>query len=210
VKRLLVLAPIAAIALLGAGCTSPTGSVYPMTVGSTWNYAASTLTDTALASLDTVSTVAQTSTALEMAKLINGKDVTKFKNESTIHHRRPDTTYTTTSYNYVAEVGDTIFVYVDTTDTAGTPMMRSTPAVGQTWTEGDAAASVVGQEDVTVAAGTYKDAWKVKLTYNSGAASTDIYQWFAAGTGVIKVSFDYTNGGTHTVYNSELTSAVIK
>lgn len=206
-KRLLVLASIAAIALLGMSCTSPTVSIYPMTVGSVWNMSIIMLSGPTAASLDTMETEIQTTTALEKAKLINGRDVTKFESDLTIHFKQQDTTVASTTYCYVAEVGDTILQYTDLDDTIGVPKMRSTPAVGQTWTEGSSGdATVVGQEDVTVAAGTYKGAWKVRRA----AMIANIYEWYAPGTGLVKMYYDTTVAGNQTVYDEDLTSATIK
>ena len=109
-----------------------------------------------------------------------------------------------------AEVGDTIFSYTSLDDTIGTPVMRSNPAVGQTWSEGSATAVVVGQEDVTVTAGTYKGAWKVKLSVSHGGLAFDIYEWYARGTGMVKVYYDASYGGSERVFDEELTSATIK
>ena len=135
-------------------------------------------------------------------------------NEETIRDRKPDTaTVGQTGYCYVAEVGDSVLTYVNPSDTTGTTIMRSTPAVGQTWSEGSAAtATVVDQEDVTVAAGTYKGAWKVKVstTMADFPAPVDIYKWYARGTGLVKDSFDFSAMGNEESYSSELTSATIK
>jgi hypothetical protein len=203
----LTLAAIAALTFLGMNCTSPTGSTYPMTVGSVWNRSVTLLSGTPAAALDTVETETQTTTAVAKVTLINGREVTKFENDLTIYFKQQDTTVASTTYSYVAEVGDTIFMYSDQSDTVGVPKMRATPAVGQTWSEGSSGvATVVGQEDVTVAAGTYKSAWKVLRA----SIIADVYEWYAPGTGLVKEAYDDTTLGIERVYNSELTSATIK
>jgi len=209
-KPILFLSTIAAVALLGTSCTPSGGPIYPMTIGSVWNMSSYTLYGTTLASLDTMTTGTQTNTALEKANLSNGREVVKFKNDATVHYKALDTTITTTSYSYTAEVGDTIFSYTSLDDTIGTPVMRSNPAAGQTWAEGSVIATVVGQENVTVAAGTYKGAWKVKLTSSIGGVGVDIYEWFASGTGMVKVYYAYAANGYQSEYSAELTSATIK
>ncbi|HTW92222.1 MAG TPA: hypothetical protein VMH22_10990 [bacterium] len=205
VKRLYALAAVAAVALLSTSCNSKAGSVFPLTVGNVWNFSTYMLSGTT-GSLDTASTGTTVLTALQNATLVNGKAVVKFKQDISTHTKTPDTTTTTTVYLYVAEVNDTIRVFVDTTDTTGTPLITSDPAAGQTWSEGGSTATVVGQEDVTVTAGTYKGAWKVKLS-NSGF---DTYQWFANGTGLVRTYYDHTVGNAETVSDQELTSATIK
>jgi len=210
VTRILFLAVVAAVALLGAGCDSSAGPIYPMTLGSVWNMDEVTLSGTAVASLDTMSTGTQTSTAVDKANLSSGREVVRFRNDATTHYRDGDSTTTTTDYAYVAEVGDTIFQYANLDDTAGTVYMMSNPKVGQTWSAGPGTAMVVGQENVTVPAGTYKGAWKVKLSYNFGLFSIDAYEWFARGTGLVKTYGVATGTGYQSEFTTELTSAEIK
>ena len=209
-KRLLVLASVAAIALLDMSCTSPSGPIHPMTIGNVWNMSVSTLHGPAIATLDTVSTATITRTALQKANLSNGQEVVEFRDDTTTHTRTPDTTISTTGYFYMAEVGDTIKSYTSLDDTTGTSTLMSNPAAGQTWTEGTTTATVVGQEDVTVTAGTYRRAWKVKLSVSHGSLAFDIYEWYARGTGMVKVYYDASYGGSERVFDEELTSATIK
>ncbi|MBN2465204.1 hypothetical protein JXD38_06240 [candidate division WOR-3 bacterium] len=208
--RMLVLAVAAAVALLGTSCKTPAGPIYPMTLGSVWNMDAVTLAGATGASLDTVETSTETNTALDMVILSSGREVVRFRTDATTHYRDGDSTSVTTSYSYVAEVHDTIFYHADLDDTAGTIFMMSNPEVGQTWSAGIATATVIGQEDVTVPGGTYKGAWKVKLSTDFGIFTLDIYEWFARGTGLVRVYSDATSQGYRTQYNSELTSADIK
>ncbi|MCX6841049.1 MAG: hypothetical protein NTX53_02015 [candidate division WOR-3 bacterium] len=209
-KRILFLSTIAAVALLGTSCTPSGGPIYPMTIGSVWNMSSYTLYGTTLASLDTMTTGTQTNTALEKANLSNGREVVKFKNDATVHYKALDTTITTTSYSYVAEVGDTIFSYTSLDDTIGTPVMRSNPAAGQTWAEGSVIATVVGQENVTVAAGTYRKAWKIKTITNIGGVTVEMFSWYARGVGNVKMHYEGEYQGHSQVFNEELTSATIK
>jgi len=149
---------IAAVALMGATCSPSTGSIHPMTIGNVWNMSTSTCTGRDW-TLDTVSTATIIATALQKANLSNGREVVEFRDDTTTHTRTPDTTISTTGYFYMAEVGDTIKSYTSLDDTTGTSTLMSNPAAGQTWTEGTTTATVVGQEDVTVTAGTYRGAW---------------------------------------------------
>ena len=109
----------------------------------------------------------------------------------------------------MAEVGDSLKSYTSLNDTIG--MIRdvaepgSQPDVAGQWRD---PATVIGQEDVSVAAGTYKGAWKVQV--GRPGAAQGIYQWFARGTGMVKQYEDNTNLGYELVYDEELTSATIK
>jgi hypothetical protein len=214
-RRILVLATIAAVALLGTSCNPNSNDIYPMSVGSVWNLEMLLLSGTTLASLDTAQTGTLVSTAVEKATLSNGKEVVKFKSESNITIRRPDpqpdTTITSTSYSYYREDGDWILGYSALDDTTADTMMVSTPTVGKTWHQGTyAIATIVGQEDVTVKAGTYKNAWKLKLTSTSGGVTLESFYWYAKGTGMVKVYYEFTMGGYTQKYSQELTSATIK
>jgi hypothetical protein len=210
VTRAVVFAAVAALALLGASCDSSSGPIYPMTLGSVWNTDEVTLYGTTAASLDTVTTGSQTNTALDKVNLSSGREVVRFRSDVTTHYRDGDSTTTTTDYFCAAEVGDTIFYYANLDDTAGTIYMMANPAAGQTWSAGIGTATVVGQENVTVPAGTYKGAWKVKLSFNLGLVSGDVYEWFARGTGLVKMYAVTTSTGFQSTSSSELTSATIK
>jgi hypothetical protein len=200
--RICALAAVAAVALLGTACPGPSGgSIYPLTVGNVWNMSYYMLYGTAQP-FDTWETGTITTSALAKANLSNGREVVKFKQESTIHYKQSDSTVVDTEYTYMAEVGDSLKSYTSLSDTIGMITMMLNPAVGQTWQDSGATGTVIGQEDVTVAAGTYKGAWKVQL----GSA----YQWFARGTGMVKVHNDYTFLGYEWVVDEELTSATIK
>jgi len=168
------------------------------------------LSGTTLAALDTAQTGTVVTTAVEKANLTSGEEVVKFKNEVTTHIKTPDTTYTNTTYSYSREAGDWILSYSDLSDSTADTVMVTTPSVGKTWHQGTATAEVVGQEDVTVVAGTYKGAWKVKLTVTSGGYTIQMYYWFAKGTGMVKMHWDWSAQGYSQTYNQELTSATIK
>ena len=207
--RLLVLAAVTGAALLGPNCSPSLAPIHPMTIGSVWNTTTITLSGPAGGALDTVSTTTITRTALQKASLANGREVVEFKDDSTIHTRTPDTTVSATGDYYMAEVGDTIMSYKSLDDTIGTPVLMSDPVAGDTWLEGTTGVTVVGQEDVTVAAGTYRKAWKLKLTVHS-PVTFDIYEWYARGTGMVKSYYDATFLGQERIFDQELTSATIK
>jgi hypothetical protein len=214
-RRILILSAVAAVALLGTSCNPNAGDISPLSVGSVWNMEMLLLSGTTLASLDTAQTGTGVNTAVEKTTLSNGKEVIKFKSESTTIIHRPDplsdTTITTTNISYYREEGDWILGYSALDDTTGDTMMVSTPTVGKTWSQSAyATATVVGQEDVTVKAGTYKNAWKVKLVSTAGGYITEIYSWYAKGTGMVKMHYEFAMGGYTQVYNQELTSATVK
>lgn len=209
-KRLPILAATAAIVLLGAGCSPTSSDIFPMTTGSVWNMDVLVMAGTTVASLDTFQTGTVVTNAVEKANLTSGEEVVKFKQESSIHMRMPDTTITTTTYAYYRESGDWILGYSALEDSTADTMMVTSPSVGKTWSQGSTTAEVVGQEDVTVTANTYKNAWKVKLTTTTGGQTMEMFVWYAKGTGMVKMHYEAEVQGFETVYDQQLTSATIK
>jgi hypothetical protein len=209
-KRALVLAAVTAAALIGLSCGPAASDIFPLSVGSVWNMDILIMSGMTIASLDTFETGTVVITALEKANLSSGEEVVKFKNDVTIHMRTPDSTYSNTTYSYTREAGDWILSYSDLNDTTADTVMVTDPAVGKTWHQSSGTAEIVGQEDVTVVAGTYKGAWKVKATMTQGGSTFDMYYWYAKGTGMVKAHFESSYQGYSQVYNQELTSANIK
>jgi hypothetical protein len=210
VRRMLIAAAIAAVALTGMSCNPNAGSIFPMTLGSVWHTESYLLEGQAVAALDTFETDVTTTTALEKANLTNGKEVVRFRSESTVHLRTPDSTYTTTGDSLLREEDGAILSYGALDDTIGDTVMMSSPAVGQSWSTGPATSIIVGQEYVTVAAGTYKKAWKIKTITNISGVTVEMYSWYARGVGKVKMHGEGEYQGYGAVYNEELTSATIK
>ena len=207
---MLIAAAIAALALTSASCNPDAGSIFPMTIGSVWNTELYALEGQTGTTLDTSETGVTTTTALEKDSLTNGKEVVKFKSESTVHLRTPDSTYTTISYSFLREEDGAILSYGALDDTIGDTLMMTSPAVGQTWSPATGTAIVVGQEDVTVPAGTYKKAWKVKTAVNVGGVTLEMFSWYARGVGNVRMHYEGAYLGYSQVYDEELTSATIK
>jgi hypothetical protein len=210
VRRMLIVAATAAAALTGMSCNPNAGSIFPMTLGSVWHTDSYLLEGQAAAAMDTFETDVTTTTALEKANLTNGKEVVRFRSESTVHLRTPDSTYTTTGDSLLSEEEGAILSYGALDDTIGDTVMMSSPAVGQSWSTGPATSIIVGQEDVTVAAGTYKKAWKIKTITNISGVTVEMYSWYARGVGKVKMHGEGEYQGYSAVFDEELTSATIK
>ncbi len=214
-KRILALTAIVAVALLGTSCKSSSGDIFPMSVGSAWHMDILLMGGATTASLDTVQTGTATNTAVEKVTLTNGKDVVRFRTDGAITIRRPDplsdTTIISTNYAYYREDGDWILGYSAIDDSTADTVMVTSPTVGKTWTSGtNATATVVGQEDVTVKAGTYKNAWKLQVTYTTDSDITEMYYWYAKGVGLVKFHYGFTIQGYTQDYTQELTSSDVK
>ena len=207
---MLIVAAIAAATLIGVGCNADNGSIFPLTLGSTWNTESHSLGGQSGGVLDTSQTAVTTTTALEKALLSNGKEVVRFRHESAVHEFDPDSSYSSTTETLLREEDDVIMVYAALDDTIGDTLMMLNPAVGQNWGQGIATAIVIGQENVTVAAGTYKKAWKVKTVANLGVVTVEVHTWYAEGVGNVKMLGEAEFMGSVEVIDEELTSATIK
>jgi hypothetical protein len=210
VRRMLIVAATAAAALTGMSCNPNAGSIFPMTIGSVWHTESHSLGGQSGGVLDTSQTAVTTTTALEKALLSNGKEVVRFRHESAVHEFDPDSSYSSTTETLLREEDDVIMVYAALDDTIGDTLMMLNPAVGQNWGQGIATAIVVGQENVTVPAGTYKKAWKVKTVANLGVVTVEVHTWYAKGVGNVKMHSEAEFMGSVEVIDEELTSATIK
>jgi hypothetical protein len=207
---MLAFAAIAAATLTFVGCNADSGSIFPLTLGSAWNTESHSLGGPSGGVLDTSQTAVTTTTALEKAVLTNGKEVVRFRHESSVHEFDPDSSYSSTTETLLREEDDVIMVHAALDDTIGDTLMMLNPAVGQNWGQGIATAIVVGQEDVTVPAGTYKKAWKVKTVANLGVVTVEVHTWYAKGVGNVKMHSEAEFMGSVEVIDEELTSATIK
>lgn len=205
-KRLIITAALAAFLLFGFGCGPAAGDIFPMTVGSVWNMDALATVGPAVASLDTFQTGTVVVTAAEKATLATGEEVVKFTTDVTIHQRMPESTYTIATHSYYREDGGWILSYAALDDSTADTTLVANPSVGRTWRQGAATAEVVGQEEITVPAGNYRNAWKVKVT---GSGNVMFY-WYAAGVGMIRWYLESEELGVKWTNNAELTSATIK
>jgi len=158
-------------------------------------------------SLDTFLTGTVVTTAIDKATLTSGEEVVRFRNDATVHRRSPDSTYTITTYTCYREDGDWILGYSALDDTTADTVMVTGPSVGKTWHQGTATAEVIGQDDVSVPAGTYRDAWVVRVTSDQGI---EMYSWYAKGTGLVRLHYAWAYQGYGQDYRQELTSATIK
>jgi len=205
-----IVAATAAAVLTGMNCDPNAGSVFPLTLGSTWNNESRSLGGPSGGVLDTSQTAVTTTTALEKAVLTNGKEVVRFRHESAVHEFDPDSSYSSTTETLLREENEVIMVYAALDDTTGDTLMLLNPAVGQNWGQGTATAIVIGQETVTVPAGTYKKAWKVKTVANLGVMTVEVHTWYARGVGNVKMHSEAEFMGSVEVIDEELTSATIK
>ena len=210
-KKLLILT-IAVVFCLIMGCKkSGSEDYFPMSVGSQWEYSGYMLYGTTNPPTDTMQTMTSTTVAQAKTNLTSGEEVTPFQTTTIRHRTFPIvTTDTSVGTGYVRESGDVILSYDSLSSTVPDTLLTLPLEANKTWHNGpNSTALVVGQEDVTVAAGTY-NAWKIKYTTVSGTDTMEMFQWFAKGIGLVKTHSEYTELEFNFISNQELTSATIK
>lgn len=209
-KKLLLLVPI----LLFLCCGGKSGTeYYPMGVGSVWNYEFYTV-NVSSTSTDTIQKGWIETKATKEDKLSSGEDVVEFVQKcSTLVHMppSPDTIIVTFDTTYAREHQDYILVYETKADNSPDTALALPLEKDKTWRQNAyATVKVLGQENVSVKAGDYQDAWKLEATMTN-PITMSVYSWLAEGVGHVKTHYEYEPiQGFKQIYNMELVSADIK
>lgn len=170
-KKLLLLIPIIVL-IIGCGGDDVT-NYFPLTVDNEWNY------DMSMTRTDPDTTITETGTVeLEITAettLDNGTEVFEMimtmTFEDTLMPGFADT-------SYVEETEDYLFSYSNKSDTAPDDTMLALPLeTGKTWAD----CEVMGQENVTVPAGTFNDCWKIREVDED-----TLYMYMALDIGMVK------------------------
>lgn len=212
-KRLLMLAAVAALVVVGARCPKAADDYYPLSVGSTWDMEGYVLFGTTAAALDTMQTFT-TRTKVERTTQLNaGGDVFEMLRQGTVHVRYPiETTYTTVDTSYVRETATALLSYYGLEDTNPDTMAILPLSPGKTWrVSPNTTAEAVGQEDLTVIAGSFRKVWKIKYTSTDSSETFDVFMFLANHVGSVRTHWEVEPlQGYRQVYNEELASYSIK
>ena len=210
-QKLLVLTAVAAVLLVGAGCKSASDDIFPMTVGSTWKMEGYSLMDTTLDVPDTVQTFTTDMKVEKEAELTTGDKVYEFSSTTVTRIFNPDTTMTETSKGYMREANGVILSYESLSDPTPDTALFTDLSVGKKWNTGDSSwVEVMAQENVTVKAGSYTNAWKMTYFTISGGDTMQMHSWYAPGVGQVKMHYEMEVMGFQMVYHSELAEVDIK
>ncbi|MEO0081588.1 MAG: hypothetical protein ABIL25_04760 [candidate division WOR-3 bacterium] len=198
-KRSLLLAVVlVGLAVLSTSCDIFGGKAdyYPLSIGSIWNYSwRMTVNDSVWAS-GTLKVE-----AVKEEQLTSGEKVVMLVSTSTGG----------TDTSYARKDGEKVWSYSALNDTSPDLAFDGPPAIDKTWNVNEAVtAKIVAKENVTVAAGTYKNCWKIELTTITDADTTKSHMWLADGTGHVKSYAEEESGGITMKMTVELTSATIK
>lgn len=186
---------------------------YPLAIGNTWNWFYYTVMSSGIdAPPDTVETGNFVSQATRNEKLASGEDVVELVKTGTvtIHYPR-ETTYTITDTCYVRELSNLVLSYESKNDVEPETTLVLPLTAGKAWRiTGSVMATAIGQEDVTVRAGTYRDAWKIRLSDVSGGDTFSMFYWYANRVGSVKYHMETMAGSYNFIYHGELVSAIIR
>jgi hypothetical protein len=179
VKKLIWLLPVIALIISCGGDDAE--NFFPLTVGNVWNY---DLLYTMMG-VDTTEYTGTSTTEITQETTLDN-DIAVFEQVTTTVW--DDTSMTDwVDTTYIQETEDYILIYNDLADTEPDTSLALPFEAGNTWTVyADTAdtmtAEVIGQDDVTVPAGSYTDCWDVEYT-SLGQTQDD---WFAMDVGVVR------------------------
>jgi hypothetical protein len=176
-KKLMWLLPLVALIV---SCGGEEDEYLPLAVGNTWNYDMTYL----MIYIDTVEATGTSVTEVTAeATLDNDVDVLEFVETMTWDTLLPNTAETT----YLYETDDYLLIYDDLADTVPDTSLVLPFEEGNTWlvyadSLDTLTAEVVGQETVTVPAGTFEDCWDIEYT----SLGQTQHNWFALDVGPVK------------------------
>ncbi len=182
-KKLLLLIPLVVL-IVGCGSDEEGTVFYPLSVGNEWNYNMSMTRTT-----PTDTTVETGSDKLEITAettLDNGTAVFEWVLTITFDDTlMPDIIDT----SYIEETEDYILQYDAKADTVPSDTMLALPLeTGKTWADYE----VMGQEDVTVPAGTFNDCWEVREVDDEFT----LYVYWAPDVGAVRLNDNAVDADT--------------
>jgi hypothetical protein len=202
-KKLLLLIPLV-VFIMSCGGDGAGTSFFPLGVGYIWEYIITmtiTTPDTTLSMTGTEEEEITAETTLD-----NGTEV--FEQITTMTQIIPfDTLFVDTIVEvdtaYVEETEDYILLYDSKDDTEPDTMVALPLESGKTWHyDSTTTATVVGQENVTVPAGTFSNCWKIAIVPEDGPDT--IWAYAAENVGQVKVNWSETNVDTTFEWELEL------
>ncbi|MCK4544012.1 hypothetical protein KAU43_00600 [candidate division WOR-3 bacterium] len=197
------------VAIVATGCSLfdfGGGDLMPLTVGSYWNMK-STVIITPVDTTDTVTVdyLYSRSEITEKVTLGNGKEASAYKSGMTDSLYVFDTLYS--GIEYLVKEDTAYFSYDSLSQATGDYQGPVKIDIGTIWNSGTMKFEVTAKEDVTVPAGTFKNAYKVAMIT---AANDTIWQWIAPGKGNVKQLL-IIEGSTHkTEMTTELMAYEVK
>lgn len=198
-------------ALLVANCDLlKPDNYYPMGEGSTWSYKTWATLEITAASVETTATGTTEVEVTGTRQLASGEDVAELVTVITSHVRFPaPDTIVVHDTQYVRDTGDFVLAYDGLDDAVPDTVIALPLVAGRSWHAAESTIiTVEAQEDVTVAAGSYPDAWR--LAVDNGSV-LEVKQWFANHLGLVKMTFaGEPQSGYRVESHTELVSADVQ
>lgn len=183
-KKLLLLIPLV-VFIVGCGGDEEGTVFYPLSVGNEWNFDMS-MTETT-PSDTTVVTGTQSQEITAETTLDDGTAVFEQRFITTMEIDTL-TTIVDTSIEYMEETEDYLLVYDNKADTMPDTVAALPPEAGKSWTvDHNTTAEYIGQESVTVPAGTFSNCWKMVHVDSGSTDTTWIY--VAEDVGPVKINW---------------------
>ena len=203
-KKLIWLLPVIAL-IIGCG-GDEVENFFPLAVGNVWHY---DLLFTEM-NVDTTEYTGTSTTEITQETTLDN-NVAVFEQVTTMVWDDTTVMMNSVDTTYIQETEDYILIYYDLADTEPDTSLALPIEEGNTWTvyadtTDTLTAEVVGQEDVTVPAGTYTDCWDI--TYMSLGQTQD--DWFAPEVGVVRQHMLTGVAPFFVEFTRELTSATIQ
>ncbi len=209
-KKLLIWLPV--ILIIGCGLFGGE-DYYPLKVGNMWKYTGyNTMQDTSSTTIDTIAKM-NIEKEITGTTQIGGKDAYIAVSKVTNYTYIPmiDTTLSVDT-SYIVETKDTIWSYQTTNDTNPEIALVLPLELNKSWYQvfgtDTVTYTVIAKEDIMVAAGDYKDCWKVEMKWSN--SNMKAYYWYANGTGTTKYLQHYQGGNILWKFWYELIEATIK
>jgi hypothetical protein len=215
-KNLVLCAVFGALLLAGVGCDLFGGDdtdYYPTTVGSSWRYEGEMTIET---DGDTLLTQVTNLDVTGTAELAVGGTAALFVTVDSVLQRIPwDTLLVTADTSWILKTSSFVLDFEGPSDNQPDTMLALPLEQGKTWQVFASAdttvwATVVGREDITVAAGSFKDCWEVEFEYTAGAGSFQLSYWYADGVGWVRGWSSVAAGGYTGITERRLTGYDVK
>lgn len=210
---LVIVLIISGLVWIGCDMFGTKEDYYPLTVGNSWSYRGYARLLTATDDQpDTVQTMTIQVVATKRDNLNSGEEVIELVNTISVHMYFPfDSNYTVIDTSYARETGSFVLSYESKTDSAPDTTLVLPLTKDKTWRMNEfVVAKVLQQEDVSVPAGTYRNAWKIEHTVNAGTQTYTEHWWYANNVGPVKVHWQESYGTATYEFNLGLTGATIK
>ena len=213
----IVLVLTGAALLLTAGCDKLGGEpdFYPTSVGSTWRHTiAATLVEL---DGDTVWSAVSRSEVVGKATLAAGGEAAVVVTLDSMRMRIPhDTIMVYSDTSWVQKKDNRVLMFESVDETSPDTTLVLPLEANKTWLVsaeggGETRAKVIGKQDVTVPAGTFKDSWMVELASTDAGPDTMRVHWYLAGdVGLIRMHYLIETEPYRTEFENRLTNYNIK